>query len=133
MRYNYVDHTLAVGDLFFKLQPTHWMFEPKEKFKAAGKEQVWAPDAIYVHDRKVYAIEVQLTPLSAKQWARKWSYYNAYFKEANGYFKAAAYQSWGRSGTIVPRFIALTKQTPDTVRKGFAVPGRELMVGLKTL
>lgn len=108
MKYNHIDHSLAVGDIYFTLQPSHFMFEPIERYEHGGKKAAWAPDAVFVHGRKVYAAEVQLTPLSKKQWARKWSFYGQYF--TGDHYKKASYQGWGRSGTIIPRFVAITTQ-----------------------
>lgn len=102
------------------------MFEPIERFTHLGRELVWNPDVIFVHQRKAYVCEVQLTPISSSQWEkRKWRHYNTFFNV--GYFKQAAFQAWSDK-TILPQFLVITSQQPETVKNGFAVKDRELIV-----
>jgi hypothetical protein len=64
--------------------------------------------------------------MTGSKWARsKWSYYNTYFND--GYFRDAAFQSWSDK-TILPQFLTITTQQPDTVKTGFNIEGRELIV-----
>jgi predicted transcriptional regulator len=123
MKYEHVDHTLAVGEVYFSLQPTHWMFEPIERFEYEGKGYTWAPDCIFVHNKKLYACEVQLTSLAAANWSKKWEIYNKYFAEA---FKTGAFQEWANGKVVMPRFIAIT--TNKKAAEGFNIPQRELLV-----
>ncbi|UVI31233.1 hypothetical protein [Paenibacillus spongiae] len=121
-----IDHALAVINLYFALRPKYWMYEPIERFTHLGRELVWAPDCIFVHERKVYVCELQLTPMTGSKWARsKWAYYNTYFNA--GHFKQAAFQGWS-SKTILPQFLVITGQQPETVRNGFDINGRDLIV-----
>lgn len=125
-RLNNPDHSISVINLYFSLKPEYWMYEPLEKYTHLGRELVWNPDAIFVHGKKVYVCELQLTPISAGQWSkRKWRHYNTYFNQ--GYFKHAAFQQWSNK-TILPQFLVITSQQPETVKQGFDVAGRELIV-----
>lgn len=126
MRSKNLTHTLAVGQLYFDLGcPERFLFEPAHKFTHLGKSLVWEPDCIYVHDKKVWCCEVQLTPISAKRWASKWSVYSTYFNY--GYFHGAKYQEWSAK-PILPRFVVYTQQNVDIVKTGFNVSSRELLV-----
>jgi hypothetical protein len=126
MKLNNIDHSLAVINLYFTLRPSRWMFEPIERYTHLGRELAWAPDAIFVHQKKVYVCEMQLTPISSGQWEkRKWRHYNTFFN--SGYFKQAAFQKWSEK-VILPQFLVITSQLPETVRHGFAIEGRELIV-----
>jgi hypothetical protein len=121
-----IDHAIAVINLYFAIKPKYWIYEPVERFTHLGRDLVWSPDCIFVHQRKVYVCEVQLTPMTGSKWARsKWSYYNTYFND--GYFRDAAFQSWSDK-TILPQFLTITTQQPDTVKTGFNIEGRELIV-----
>lgn len=121
MKYEHTEHTLAIGDIYFTLQPTHFMFEPVEHFEYHGKNYVFAPDCVFVHGKKVYVAEVQCTPLSEKQWKAKYSIYNSFFIEA---FKKAKFQAWSDK-VILPQFVAVSSQGNVT---GLDVTGRELKV-----
>lgn len=123
---NNLDHSLAVIGLYFSLQPARWMFEPVERFTHLGRELVWNPDVIFVHQRKAYVCEVQLTPISSSQWEkRKWRHYNTFFNA--GHFKQAAFQAWSNN-VILPQFLVITSQQPETVKNGFAIKDRELII-----
>lgn len=124
MKYEHVDHTLAVGDVYFTLKPTHWMFEPIETFECGGKTHIWAPDCIFVHERKLYACEVQLSNLAAGSWAKKWDVFNKYFQSA---YMSADFQKWTEGKILLPRFVAIT--TNKKAAEGFRVPQRELLIG----
>jgi hypothetical protein len=116
MKYDRTDHALAVGDIYFTLQPDKWMYEPTEDFSCG----VWAPDCIFVHNKKVWVVEVQRSPC---KWAKKWKVFNDYFKDE---FKGATFQKWGSKGTILPQFAVLT-HLPNA-QDGFNIEGRELKV-----
>lgn len=121
-----VDHAIAVINLYFTLKPKHWRYEPAEHYSHLGNELVWAPDCIFVFQKKVYVCEVQLTPMTGKKWAKsKWSHYNTFFNK--GYFKQAGFQSWS-SNLILPQFLVITSQQAETVKNGFAVKDRELII-----
>lgn len=123
MRYSSLEHALSIGEVYFTLKPIKWLYEPIERFKHGDKEMCWSPDCIFAHDKKVYAMEVQLTPLSKKSWEKKFNAWNVYFREE---FKKAQYQSWSTSGkTILPQFVCISKQGNVT---GLSVPNRELRV-----
>jgi hypothetical protein len=122
MNSNHTDHALAVGNIYFTLQPSHWLYEPIEKFEHNGKALTWSPDCIFAHNKKIYCCEVQLTDLSKAQYAKKWEIYNAYFQEA---FKNGAFQDWSDK-TLFPRFICISRQKKAT--EGFSIPNRELIV-----
>lgn len=119
------DHALAVGNLYFHLRPVKWLYEPVEKFEHLGKPLYWQPDCILVHQKKVYVVEVQLSPLGAKRWIRKWGMFNLYFN--GGHFREAAFQAWAKN-PILPQFMVITSQQPETVKQGFNVENRELIV-----
>lgn len=116
---------LAVGALWFSVRPSHWLYEPRERFES----YVWKPDCILVYNRKVYAVEVQLTPRGSARWRQKWNVYNRYFN--GGHFRQAAFQAWAKIGSgnvIMPQILVITTQAADTVRQGYNVEGRELIV-----
>jgi hypothetical protein len=125
MKYEHVDHTLAIGDVYFTLQPSHFMFEPVERFSYPGsrKEPVFNPDCIFVHQRKVYVCEVQRKDRSKKEWMAKWDTFNKFFEEA---FTQAEYQKWSNKGNILPQFVVIT--TNKYAAEGFNIPHRELKV-----
>lgn len=123
MRYKSLEHALSIAQVYFTLQPTNWLYEPTERFKYGDKEMCWSPDCVLSHNKKVYAIEVQLTPLSKKSWEKKFNAWNIYFREE---FKKAQYQSWSTSGkTIMPNFVVISKQGNV---EGLNVPGRQLQI-----
>lgn len=131
MNCEHIDHTLAVGDIYFELKPYQWMYEPVERFTFNGKDYTWNPDVVFAYvnpegKKKLYCAEVQRTPLSVKQWAAKWKIYNYFFEEA---YERAKFQEW-RSGKdpIAPNFICITTQ--KGAREGFDVniEGRELKI-----
>lgn len=118
-------HALAVGNLYFTLRPNRWMYEPREPFEHLGQQYEWRPDCIFVHQRKLYACEVQRSlPPGRKPWERKWRIYNMYFN--HGYYRTASFQEWSKS-TIAPEILVISKQSPETVISGFGVHGRELI------
>lgn len=124
MKYEHTDHTLAVAEIYFTLNPQHFMFEPKEKFEYGGKRLTWNPDCIFVHEKKVYVCEVQRKSLGTREWRSKWEAFNLYFESA---FKEAAYQDWSDKGkAILPRFIAITDN--KFAAEGFDIKQRELIV-----
>lgn len=124
MRWNSLDHALAIADVYFSVKSNHWFYECKEQFTFEGKKYVWAPDIITSFNGKLYAIEVQLSSMSATSWARKWKAWNLYFKES---FKTAKYQQWSKSGKIMlPTFVVITKN--KKAAEGFSIPQRELIV-----
>lgn len=121
-----VDHALAVINLYFTLgRPKYWLYEPQEKFTHLGKEMVWAPDCIFVHGKKVYVCEMQLTPIRKARWKKKWSVYNQYFSRDN--FLSAAFQKWSPR-PLFPQFLVITSQHPETVKAGFEIKDRDLIV-----
>lgn len=115
-------HMLAVGNLYFTTRPKVWMYEPAEKF---GK-LYWKPDCVLSFQKRLYVAEVQLSPLSSKEWAQKWNIFNLYFNE--GHFKEAKFQQFAKTPPILPEFIAITTQNPETVKSGFGVIHRELLI-----
>ena len=120
------NHTLAIAQLYFDLGcPDRFLFEPAHKFSHLGKTLVWEPDAVYVHDKKVWCAEVQLTPLSSGRWSKKWKVYSDYFN--NGHFEKARFQEWS-SKPILPRFVVYSDQSEETIRNGFNVKSRELSI-----
>lgn len=126
MKFEHLEHALAIANLYITLNPSHFLYEPIETFDHALKTYKWAPDFTYVHVRKLYAGEIQLTPISEKKWARKWLPYNLYFSGTHHH--SAKYQAWSNKGNLIPNIIVYTNQKPETVRSGFAVPGRELII-----
>lgn len=124
MTYNRINHALAVGEIYFTLQPTKWMYEPKESFEYGGQNYVLAPDFIMGFNGKLYAGELQLEPLSAKRWAKKWEPWNLFFS-TKPLFSKAQYQSLVKKPPSLPRFIAITKQSKAS--EGFNIPQRELI------
>lgn len=123
MKTENIEHSLAIGDIYFSIQPTHWLFEPIIEFDYFGKKLYWDPDCIFKKG-KYYVCEVQLSALSEKKWSKKWDIYNKYFDKA---FKTAPYQEWVESRKIIrPRFIAITRN--KKAAEGFNIPDRELMV-----
>lgn len=127
MKYEHTDHTIAIGEIYFTLQPKLFMFEPVEKFNypSVSKPLVFNPDCIFVHEKKVYVCEVQLKDRSKREWAAKWTIFNKFFEEERTYSQAE-YQEWSTKGNILPRFIALT--TNKFAAEGFNIPQRELMI-----
>jgi hypothetical protein len=126
MRLSNISHAVAVINLYFYLKPRYWLYEPKEEFEHLGQRYTWRPDCIFVHDKKLYACEVQRSlPPGKNPWARKWRNYNLYFN--HGYYQTAGFQKWAKS-IIAPSFLCITKQNPETVKVGFEVRGRELIV-----
>ncbi len=80
-----------------------------------------------VFQLKLYAVEVQRSyPPGKNPWARKWAIYGMYFN--GGHYKTAKYQEWAGGKIVAPNIIVITKQNPDTVRAGFDVVGRELLI-----
>jgi hypothetical protein len=126
MRYSHIEHALAIAEVYCDLQPSHFLFEPVERFEYANKTYTWAPDFVYVSNRKLYAGEVQLTPLSEKKWAKKWMIYNLYF--SGTHYRMSAYQKWSSKGNLIPNIIVFTNQRTDTVKSGFDIPKRELII-----
>lgn len=129
-----IDHSLAVGALYFDQVPEYFLFEPVENFTHRGKEMFWAPDAITVlrvgNKNKAYVIEVQLTHLTPRKWSKKWGIYNMYFNRGN--YASAVFQSWSKSGRVIlPQFVAITNQKIEDVKAGFEIDGRELIVTRK--
>lgn len=121
--YEHVDHALAVGEIYFTLQPNLWSYEPKEKFEYGDKKMVWAPDCIFARKGTLYCVEVQRKPLSKDEWRKKWSVFNMYFDSA---YTDAEYQTWSSKPGKVPQFIAITTQ--KHAAEGFSISKRELMV-----
>jgi DNA-binding HxlR family transcriptional regulator len=120
------DHALAVINLYFAIKPKYWIYEPVERYTHLGRELAWNPDCIFVFQKKVYVCEIQLTPLTRNKWKKsKWDYYKTYFD--HGHFKNAAFQKWSDK-TILPQFLVITSQQPETVKHGFEIEGRELIV-----
>lgn len=121
------EHAIAVANLYFSCQPARWIYEPREPFTHEGKHFEWRPDCLLSYGGKLYAVEVQRSnPAGKKPWSRKWFIYNMYFN--NGYFEAAKFQEWAKKPPIIPQFLVVTKQNPETVKQGFDVVGRELIV-----
>ncbi|KIL35880.1 hypothetical protein SD71_10855 [Cohnella kolymensis] len=120
-----LDHALSVIDLYFNLKPKYWLYEPVERFEHLGKPYVWNPDCVFVYQKKVYVCELQRTKLTAKRWAGKWKAYNLYF--SRNYFHSAAFQTWSPK-IILPQFLCISSQSPDIVRNGFSITGRDLIV-----
>ncbi|WP_438447401.1 hypothetical protein [Gorillibacterium sp. sgz5001074] len=102
--------------------------EPREPFERLGKAMLYAPDALFVYDRTIYLMEVQLSRLSRKQWAQKWRVANLYFNE--GHYRAAGWQRWRKQGGefIKPHFVVVCPQDVGLVGEGFDVQGRVLRV-----
>ena len=126
VRLTNLSHALAVINLYFSLRPAKWIYEPREPFEHLGQKYEWRPDCIFVYQRKLYACEVQRSyPPGRSPWAKKWLIYNLYFN--HGYYKEASFQKWAKSD-IAPEILVITKQNPETVKAGFEVEGRELIV-----
>lgn len=126
MRFEHIDHTLAIGDVYFTLQPLRWMFEHQEKFEheKRPKPYVWEPDFIGQFGKKIYCGEVQLKSLSKKEWEDKWSIYNMFFESA---YAGAVFQEWSNKETAIkPQFMVITSQ--KFAAEGFNIKGRELLV-----
>lgn len=124
MRWSSLEHALAIADIYFEVNPKHWIYECKEEFKHDDKRYVWTPDIVTAFNGKLYAIEVQLSNMSAKSWVRKWKAWNLYFKDA---FKTAQYQQWSPSGKIMlPNFVVVTKN--KKAAEGFNIQQRELTI-----
>ncbi|WP_274363695.1 hypothetical protein [Paenibacillus thermotolerans] len=127
-----LDHTLAAGSIYFAWQPKRFLFEPIEKFTDSGRDLYWDPDVVAVlpidGKPRVYAIEVQLSHLTPKQWAKKWEACNIFFNR--GYYRTAAFQAWGgKDGKyIVPQFVVISRQKEKDVRTGFEVENKELII-----
>lgn len=101
------------------------MYEPCERFEHLGQKYYWNPDCMFVHRKIIYACEVQRSLPPGKAWPGKWKAYNLYF--GKGYYKTAAYQKWANTITA-PQFLVITKQPPETVKQGFEIEGRDLIV-----
>lgn len=123
-KFEHVDHTLAIGDIYFTLKPEKFMFEPQTLFSYGGRDDlVFAPDCIFVHNKKLIVAEVQLSNLSEAGWKKKYSIYNKYFESA---FKTHEYQSWSTTGKIIlPQFLCVSNQGNVC---GLNIPQRELQV-----
>lgn len=130
MSSNKIQHFLAIADVYTKLKETgklrYFQVELREPFKHNEKSCVYAPDALFVHDKSIYLVEVQLSRMSRTQWSYKWKVANTYFNE--GYYRLASWQRWKKADYIKPNFIVLSPQAPDIVREGFDVQGRELKI-----
>jgi hypothetical protein len=126
IKFEHIEHALAIADIYVSLSPSHFLYEPVEVYEHVLKTYKWAPDFVYVHDRKLYAGEVQLTPLSERKWAKKWLAYNLYFSSTH--YQSAKYQEWSSKGNLIPNIVVYTNQREDTVRNGYDVPKRELIV-----
>jgi hypothetical protein len=120
------DHHLAIAGIYFGMLPDHFLFEPQEDFKHVGADYVWNPDCIFVHQKKVYVAEIQLTPISSARWKKKWNIFNLYFD--NKYFHNAQFQKWANGKIILPQFLCFTNQNPEIVKQGFEVSGRDLIL-----
>jgi hypothetical protein len=124
----HVEHSLEVGEIYFTLRPFQWLYEYKQAFDYAGRSLVWNPDAVFAFvtpegKKKLACVELQRTPLSAKQWQSKFSIYNAFFEDA---YKTAEFQGWkSGSGVIIPHIYAVTTQKNV---EGLSIPNRELNV-----
>lgn len=123
-KFEHMDHTLAIGDVYFTLQTDRFLFEPKSLFSFGGRDDlVFEPDFIMVHNKKLWVGEVQLSALSEKGWKKKYSIYNMYFQEA---FKKAPFQQWSTTGKLIlPQFVCISNQANVT---GLDIAGRELRV-----
>lgn len=125
MRYSSLEHALSIAHVYFTLKPTKWLYEPKNEFKIDDKKYVWSPDIVMAHNGKLWVGEVQLTPLSAKNWSKKWNAWNLFFKDEKLYSQAD-FQKWVKNAPIKPHFFCITKQ--EKAAEGFNIKQRELKV-----
>lgn len=129
--YKSLHHALSIGDIYFALEPDHWLYEPKENFTDEfDKKFVWAPDFVCAYRGKLICGEVQLEPLSKTRWAAKWKAWNLFFGEEK-YVRTAQYQAWHKkSKPIIPStYVAITSQKEENVKMGFNHPhNRQLLV-----
>lgn len=127
MRCYNLDHALAVGQLYFSERPKYWAYEPREAFEHDGRKLEWRPDCLLSYNGKLYAVEVQRSyPPGKSPWAKKWAIYGAYFN--GGHFRTAQFQQWAKNPPLLPNFLVVTNQNPQTVTQGFEIAGRELLV-----
>lgn len=126
-----VRHALALASLYLSLSQRDlkaFDYEPMQTYLRGLESFKYAPDAFTIVDRKAYVVEVQLKPLSRKEWSRKWTKgANVYFNRERQHFEGA---SWNRYAgkAIVPHFLVVTTQPLDIVSTGFNVQGREIYI-----
>jgi hypothetical protein len=130
--YKSLHHALAVGDVYFALEPERWIYEPKEKFTDGIQEYVWAPDFVCAYHGKLICGEVQLEPLTKKRWEAKWKAWNLFF-EKEEYVGAAQFQAWRKkSKTIMPStYVVITGQREESVQTGFHHPHNKQLLVVK--
>lgn len=126
-----ISHALAVADVYFKLQPFKFLYEPTHRFEHIGEDMVWEPDCILLAGEEgkefLWCVEVQLTSISKKRWKRKWENYNSFFDRSERHYHKAEFQSWFEK-KVRPEFIVITNQSAEVVKSGFNIHNRELII-----
>lgn len=131
--YRSLHHALAIGDVYFSMEPDQWLYEPKEKFTdELGKPYVWAPDFVCAYRGKLIAGEVQMEPLTKTRWAAKWKAWNLFFGKEE-YVEKAQFQAWRKgSKPVVPStYVTITNQKEENVRSGWNHPYNKNLIVVK--
>lgn len=114
-----VQNYLGFADVYFTMgQPKIFQVELRE----ALHNTHFDPDIFTIHNRKVYLIEVQVKPLSQKEWGEKWKKWNVYFNE--NHYLTASWQKYAKSDEVkkrIPEVVVITKQVKEQVASGWNV------------
>lgn len=114
---------MAIGDIYFTLRSEDLArFQVERRFEyVKGNEKVkYAPDILMLYKKKLYIVEVQIKPLSIKEWSGKWQSANSFILHG---FKASPLEKLG-----IPHYIVVTDQKEENVKEGFIISNRSLQV-----
>jgi hypothetical protein len=109
-----VPHWLLIGDVYLD------MCELEQPFKFLPEQRLnggrFNPDIFAIWLGRAMWIEVQgpKSPLTSKQWAKKWSRYNEYINQ-----KLYRNESWQPdTKKVKPRVVVISRQMPETIQSG---------------
>jgi hypothetical protein len=108
-------HWLMFGHLYMDM----WEIEKPKLFLLEQRlnDGKFSPDIFAIWKGRALWIEVQKSPLTSKQWAKKWDRYNDYIR--SGLYRS---EPWNREGNVKPRIVAISKQMPETILSGNDYP-----------
>jgi hypothetical protein len=107
-----IEHWLAIGDLYLALGRfgASGKFYPPDKFLSEPEHSSWS-DVVCSFGDQMWAIEIQRSALTEKQWRQKWHQKITYYQH-QGYRSA----SWFDGRIPQPALILLTGQQHSTVQ-----------------
>jgi hypothetical protein len=106
-----VPHWLLLGHVYLDMSEVEdpYLFLPEQRLN----DKKFYPDIFTIWQSRAMWIEVQKSPLTSSQWAKKWARYNEYID--NGYYR---FESWQREKKIKPRIVAISTQMHETILTG---------------